>query len=283
MGFFQGKICVVTGGGSGLGRALCQQLAEYGANVIVADLNEQAAQEVVQEIINRDGTATAYYVDVTSPESVEELVSETSTRFGKLDFMFNNAGITVTGEFRDLPLDEIKKVLNVNLIGVVHGSYFAYQTMIRQGFGHIVNTASGFGLAPGPTKLPYVTSKFGIVGLSESLRYEGLDLGVRVSVVCPGYIQTPMVENVHTFNVSSQDVLSQVPVKMVKVDEAACLVLQGVEKNQAIIKFPSYVGLLAFIYRFLPGVFLRQSLKSIRKFRTIRKASEPQEVQSPNL
>jgi NAD(P)-dependent dehydrogenase (short-subunit alcohol dehydrogenase family) len=266
---------VVTGGGSGLGRALCMQLAAHGADVTVADLNEEAAKTVVREISEQGGTATACHVDVTDPSSMDKLVNEKAARLGRLDFMFNNAGITVIGEFRDLPLDEVMKVLNVNLTGAVNGSHYAYQVMVRQGFGHIVNTASGFGLAPGPTNLPYVMSKFGVVGLSETLRYEGLDLGIRVTAVCPGYIQTSLIENIRTFNVSPQDVISQIPVKMVDPNEAARLVLRGVEKNRAIITFPSYVGLLTFIYRFLPGLFLRQSLKTIRAFRKIRKAADP--------
>jgi NAD(P)-dependent dehydrogenase (short-subunit alcohol dehydrogenase family) len=202
MSVFRGKMCIVTGGGSGLGRELCKQLAVHGADVTVADLDEEAAKNVAKEISEQGGIATAYRVDVTDPASIEMLVNETSVRRGQLDYMFNNAGITVIGEFRDLALDEITKVINVNLNGVVNGSHCAYRVMVRQGFGHIVNTASGFGLAPGPTNLPYVTSKFGVVGFSETLRCEGLDLGVRVTTVCPGYIQTPLIENLRTFNAS---------------------------------------------------------------------------------
>ncbi|CAN7762998.1 SDR family NAD(P)-dependent oxidoreductase [Paenibacillus sp. LjRoot153] len=274
MSIFREKVCVVTGGASGLGRALCRQLAAYGADVTVADLNAEAAKGVMQEILERGGKATSCHVDVTEPTSIEKLVNETMARLGRLDFMFNNAGITVIGEFRDLPLDEVMKVLNVNLKGAVNGSHYAYQAMVRQGFGHIVNTASGLGLAPGPTQLPYVMSKFGVVGLSETLRYEGLDLGIRVTAVCPGFIQTSLIENVRTFNASPQDVISQIPVKVVDPDEAARLVLRGVAKNRAIISFPSYVGILTFIYRFFPGLFLRQSLKSIRAFRKIRKEAD---------
>jgi len=271
MSTFQGKICLVTGGGSGLGRSLCCLLAGKGAVVTVADLNEEAASLVAREITDRGGQAVAACVDVADSESMQRLVNDAVERYGKLDFMFNNAGITVIGEFRDLPLDEVKKVLNVNLSGALHGSYSAYRVMARQGFGHIVNTASGFGLAPGPTNLPYAMSKFGIVGLSETLRLEGLDLGVRVSTVCPGYIHTPLIDRLRTYNADAKDVIATIPVAMVKPDDAARLVLQGVEKNRAIIKFPSYVGMLTFLYRFMPSLFARQSLKTIRDFRKIRK------------
>ncbi len=271
MSIFQSKICLVTGGGSGLGRSLCCLLADKGAVVTVADLNEEAASSVVREITDQGGQAVAACVDVADSESMQRLVDDAVERYGKLDFMFNNAGITVIGEFRDLPLDEVKKVLDVNLSGALHGSYSAYRVMARQGFGHIVNTASGFGLAPGPTNLPYVMSKFGIVGLSETMRLEGLDLGVRVSTVCPGYIHTSLIDRLRTYNADAKDVIATIPVAMVKPDDAARLVLQGVEKNRAIIKFPSYVGLLTFLYRFVPSLFAKQSLKTIRDFRKIRK------------
>ncbi|TMV48674.1 SDR family oxidoreductase [Paenibacillus mesophilus] len=271
MSVFREKICIVTGGGSGLGRALCRQLAEQGAILTVADLNKEAAYMVAREITDEGGKAVAAPVDVTIPESVESLVNQTLERYGRIDYMFNNAGVAVLGEFRDLPLAEVKKVLNVNLSGVLHGSYTAFRVMARQGFGHIVNTASGFGLAPGPTNLPYVTSKFGVVGLSETLRVEGLDLGVKVSTVCPGYIRTSLVEHVRTYRADARDVLSTLPVRLVEPEEAARLVLRKVGKNRAIIAFPSYVGLLTFLYRFVPGLFLRYSLRTVREFRKFRK------------
>lgn len=274
MSIFREKVCLVTGGGSGIGREICRQLADQGACVTVADLNEEAARKVAQEISDHGGTATASYVDVTDPKSVEALIDASLAQHGRLDYMFNNAGITVVGEFRDLPLEELKKVLDVNLTGILHGSHYAYQVMAEQGSGHIVNTASGFGLVPGPTNLPYTMAKFGVVGLSETMRCEGLDLGIKVSTICPGYIRTSMIDNMRTFNADAQDVISQIPAKMIDPQQAVRLILRGVEKNRAIIAFPSYVGVLTFLYRCFPKLFLRYSLTTIRKFRGIRKKSE---------
>jgi NAD(P)-dependent dehydrogenase (short-subunit alcohol dehydrogenase family) len=271
MNSFREKICLLTGGGSGLGRALCIRLAELGAVVVVADLDEEAASAVAGDIAAGGGRAVAWRVDVASPESAESLVSRALERFGRIDYLFNNAGIAVIGEFRDIPLDEAKKVLDVNLSGVLHVSHAAYRAMARQGFGHIVNTASGFGLAPGPTNLPYATSKFGIVGLSECLRMEGLDLGVNVSVVCPGYIRTSLIERLRAVRADANDVIASIPVRMVEPADAARLILRGVANNRAIIAFPFYVGALTFLYRFAPGLFLRYSLRTVRRFRSIRK------------
>jgi len=270
MGVYRDKVGIVTGGGAGLGRELCRGLAERGAIVIVADRNEEAASLAAREIEAAGGRAVAVPVDVTAPESVEALLTETVKRFGRIDYMFNNAGITIVGEFRDLPLEEARRVLDVNLTGVLHGSHAAYRIMARQGFGHIVNTASGFGLTPGPTNLPYTASKFGIVGLSESLRAEGYDLGIKVSVVCPGYIRTALVERLRTFRADARDVIATIPVSMVEPQAAADRILREVASNRVIIAFPAYVKWLAFLYRFAPGLFLRYSLRTVRKFRNIR-------------
>jgi NAD(P)-dependent dehydrogenase (short-subunit alcohol dehydrogenase family) len=253
-----------------LGRALCIRLAVEGARVTVADLDELSAIAVAEEIRATGGEAEAVRVDMTDPASVSQALDGILERHGELDYMFNNAGITVIGEFQDLPLDEITKVLNVNLHGTLHGSHHAYRIMAKQGFGHIINTASGFGLVPGPTNLPYVMSKFGIVGMSETLRYEALDVGVKVSTVCPGYIQTPLIERLRTFNASPQDVIKHIPVKLIDPSDAAATIIRGVEKNKAIIAFPGYVSFLSFLYRFAPRMFLQYSLKTIRGFRKFR-------------
>ena len=271
MSIFQGKVCVVTGGGSGLGLSICLQLASRGAHVIIADIQEEAASETAKIITSQGkGTAVPKQLDVTDPAAVEKLIQDVVDRFGKLDYMFNNAGIIVIGEFRDIPLVEIQKVIDVNLTGALNGSYYAYQLMVKQGFGHIVNTASGFGLAPGPSYLPYVTSKFGVVGMSESLRMEGADLGVSVSVVCPGYIRTPLIEKLRTYRAEPKEAVSLIPVKLLEPDKAAEVILRGVEKNKPIIMFPSYVRFLVSMYRMFPRAFLSYALKNIRSFRKIR-------------
>ena len=198
------------------------------------------------------GKAKAIRVDVTDAESVRALVEGTATEFARIDYLFNNAGTVVMGEIRDLSLDHWRRVIDINLFGGIYGIHYAYPIMIRQGFGHIVNTASGFGLAPGPLNSPYVASKFAVVGISHALAVEARAFGVDVSVVCPGYIQTPLVDNVKPLNADAKEMLAQIPVKMVPVERAAHIMLAGVAKKKAVIAFPAYVGILVFIYRFMP-------------------------------
>src|SRR5574341_1086121 len=186
MDYYKDKVAIVTGGASGIGRALCEDLGRRGAQIVAADINMEGAEKAVTAIISAGGRAQAARLDVTKAEDVRRLVRETASKHGRLDFMFNNAGIVSIGDSRDMDLEHWQRILDVNLMGVLYGTTAAYTLMARQGFGHIVNIASSAGLIPVPLLTPYVTTKFGVVGLSHSLRLEGVRLGVKVSVVCPG-------------------------------------------------------------------------------------------------
>jgi NAD(P)-dependent dehydrogenase (short-subunit alcohol dehydrogenase family) len=133
-------------------------------------------------------------LDVTDADAVAALVERTAQDHGHLDLLFNNAGVAVTGPVSELTLAHWNRVIDINLRGVVHGVVAAYPIMIRQGRGHIVNTSSLAGLLPSPMLTPYGMTKHGVVGLSESLRMEAAAHGVRVSVVCPGVIDTPLLD-----------------------------------------------------------------------------------------
>ena len=186
---FKDKVAIVTGGASGIGRELCRQLGGHGATVIVADINREGAEEAASSIAgSTPGRARGVFLDVTQAEGVRKLIQDTATEFGRLDYMFNNAGIASGGEMRDMDWEHWRRMLDINLMGVIYGARAAYSVMVEQGFGHIVNTASGAGLFPIANSTPYVTTKHGVVGLSRSLRAEGADLGVKVSVVCPAMV-----------------------------------------------------------------------------------------------
>jgi NAD(P)-dependent dehydrogenase (short-subunit alcohol dehydrogenase family) len=130
---------------------------------------------------------------VSRYEDVRKLVNETVEHQGRIDYLFNNAGIGVTGEVTDYTMEAWERILGVNLRGVIHGVQCAYPVMIRQGFGHIVNTASMAGLTTSPGIVSYTTTKHAVVALSQALRAEARGHGIRVSVLCPGVIRTPML------------------------------------------------------------------------------------------
>jgi NAD(P)-dependent dehydrogenase (short-subunit alcohol dehydrogenase family) len=265
------KVAIVTGGGSGIGEALCLELARRGARVVVADINGDDGGRVATAIVKDGGRATATHVDVSREMDLSRLVEQTAADYGRLDYLFNNAGIAIFGDARDLTLDHWRRVLDVDLYGVLHGMRAAYPIMARQGFGHIVNTSSAAAFLPDPGDAPYCTAKHAVVGLSLSLRLEGADLGVKVSVVCPGVVRTSIFENVVVVNVPREHAV-RVPAKMIESAQAAHAILDGVARNQAMIVFPASARWVRRVYRLFPGVIDRYYflplVRDLRRHRT---------------
>lgn len=268
------KVAIVTGAASGIGEAVSLELARRGARVVVADIHADGAQRVATAIAESGGQATASHVDVTQEQDITRLAEETASAYGRLDYQFNNAGIAIGGDARDLTLDQWRHVLDVDLNGVLYGTLAAYPIMVRQGFGHIVNTSSAAGLLPTPLNAPYCTAKYAVVGLSLSLRAEGADLGVKVSVVCPGWVRTLIFENSVVVNMP-QELLDRPPgrIKWIGAAQAARVILDGVARNQAVIAFPGYIRLAWRVYRLFPRVVERGTPPQVREARTHRTAA----------
>jgi NAD(P)-dependent dehydrogenase (short-subunit alcohol dehydrogenase family) len=268
------RVAIVTGGGSGIGEAVSLELARRGARVVVADINGDAARRVAAAIAEGGGQATASGIDVTQEQDVRGLVEETAAAYGRLDYQFNNAGIAIGGDARDLTPDQWRRVLDVDLGGVLHGTLAAYPVMVRQGFGHIVNTSSGAGLVPTALNAPYCTAKYAVVGLSLSLRLEGADLGVKVSVVCPGYVRTPIFDSVVAAGLP-RELIGRPPgrIKMMEAADAARVILAGVARNQAVIAFPRYVRFAWRTACLFPRVLDRAVPVQIRDLRSQRAAA----------
>lgn len=254
MSVFENKIAIVTGGASGIGRALARDLAARGAQVQLADLQIDAALGVAAEITAAGGKAAAHYLDVSDGESVERLVARTVAEKGRLDYMFNNAGIAVFGEFRDLPAADWKRMLDINVNGVFAGTAAAYAVMVRQGAGHIVNTASLAGLIPSPGLAAYSASKHAVVGLSVSLRAEAAAYGVKVSAVCPGFIRTPILDSKTVGMPKESKSMAQVHRMALAPEVCAAQALDGVARNKAIIPITGHAKLTWRLNRYLPAL-----------------------------
>ena len=277
------QVAIVTGGASGIGAALCRALAARGLAVVAADINAAGAEAVAAAIRQRGGTAAARHVDVADAGSVAQLVQHTAATHRRIDYMFNNAGIAVTADARDLRLEHWRGLIDVNLMGVIHGVRAAYPFMAQQGHGHIVNTASLAGLLPFPTNLPYATTKHAVVGLSLSLRAEARDLGIQVSVVCPGLVQTAIVAESPTLNVRDALMQRALPFELLDADDAARRILAGVRRNQAIIVFPLYARLLWWAYRLRAGwldAIGSQLIRDLRRRRLPAPAQHHREEQA---
>jgi NAD(P)-dependent dehydrogenase (short-subunit alcohol dehydrogenase family) len=275
MNEFQGKVAIVTGGAMGLGRALCHELARLGAAVIVADIKGEDARRVAEQLAQQGSTALATQLDVSNRDEVTRLVDDTSRAFGHLDYIFNNAVTVIGGDARDISLAQWDRALDVNLQGVVYGSIAAYQVMVKQGHGHIVNISSLTGLLPQPGNATYCTAKHGIVGLSLSLRFEGADFGVKVNCVCPGDMKTDIYDNMTVMSMKREEVIrisrrSHFLMPQWSAERAAQEILRGVSRNKPLIVFPLVGRLIWRFYRAVPSVIYRISLYRIRMLRRIR-------------
>ncbi|HZI16283.1 MAG TPA: SDR family NAD(P)-dependent oxidoreductase [Myxococcus sp.] len=188
---------VVTGAGSGLGRALCEALAHRQARVLVSDVDVATAGETARLVTAAGGEALVQACDVTRPEQVEALATAAEGAFGGVDLLVNNAGVLSAGRVGELPLAEWKHVLDINLWGVIHGCHAFVPRMRRQGSGHILNIASAAGLMYTPDLAAYNVSKAGVVALSETLYAELRPAGIGVTVACPSFFRTNIANAGH--------------------------------------------------------------------------------------
>ncbi len=256
---FGGAVAVVTGGASGIGRALAEALAGRGATVVLGDLQAELATEVAAGIRSRGGAATAAELDVADYLAVERLVRAAVSDHGRLDYIFNNAGIGISGGIDRYQLEDWYRVLEVNLRGVVHGVHAAYPVMCEQGFGHIVNTASMAGLIPTPMTVSYTATKHAVVGLSTALRIEAKARGVLVSVLCPGAVRTAILDG-GKYGKQLLDIPPDLQRRFIErlrpmdADRFAEQALRRVAANHAIIIIPGRWKLIWWLHRLSPSL-----------------------------
>jgi NAD(P)-dependent dehydrogenase (short-subunit alcohol dehydrogenase family) len=271
MSIFNGKTAIITGAGSGIGKALAMEMADRGAYVVISDINAERIEKAAEEIRKAGGKVTASVLDVSDCDAVRKMIDDTARTQGSLDYIFNNAGIAVVGQAKDFSTDDWRKVIDINLMGVVNGIAAAYPFMVRQGFGHIINTASIEGLAPLSFSASYVASKYGVVGLSSALRIEGAAHGVKVSAICPGYVKTAMFRDFKTINVDRKK-LTPPDRAGVTPEECARIILKGVERNRAFILVTPFAKIFWLLNRISPELVIWLMQKNFQKAREIVKS-----------
>ena len=263
---FGGKQAIVTGAGSGIGAALCRALAGAGANVVCTDIDGDAAEHTASALGARARSAR---LDVTDAAAVQSTVDDVVARTGGLDLMFNNAGIVWGGDTELLTLDKWNAIIDVNIRGVVHGVAAAYPQMIKQGHGHIVNTASMAGLTAAGQITSYVTTKHAVVGLSLALRSEAAAHGVGVLAVCPSAVETPILDKGAVGGFVGRDYFLQGQgVKTAyDADRLARDTLKAIERNKALLVKPRRAHAQWLMARLAPGLMQRMSIRFIESQR----------------
>lgn len=232
--YYKDKICIVTGGNSGIGYALCEELLERGAIVYMVGRNREKVEKAALKLSNYGNRIKALMVDVTDEKQVKNAIKDTAAQEGRLDFLFNNAGIFKPMLFETSTLEDWRFMIDTNLWSVIYGVHAALPIMLKQGSGHIVNTSSLAGLVPYPMQVIYDATKYAVVGLSESLRYEYAEKGINFSVICPGDIATPIFSKI----VDNEGAGAEIPESAYPADEAVAYSLDKVSERHGRIIVP---------------------------------------------
>jgi NAD(P)-dependent dehydrogenase (short-subunit alcohol dehydrogenase family) len=224
-------VAVITGGGSGVGRATAHSLARRGAQVVVTDVDADRAAGVAAELSEH---GVAVRCDVTSLEDLQAVRDTALERFGRVDLVMNNVGVLAVGPVEAIPLEGWQRSIDINLLGIVRSNLVFLPLLLSQGFGHVVNTASTAGLLPyGFDRLPYTATKYAVVGLSESLALYLRPHGIGVSCFCPAGMKTNIVEQITYYGDAAPPRGPSFPV--VEAEWAGELVADGVTEGRFLI------------------------------------------------
>lgn len=263
------KTALVTGAGTGIGRALSRELSRRGAFVYVSALTIAEAQAVVDEIAAERGRAVALVLDVTDNTAYAAAIQRVVKEQTAIDLLVNNAGILFVGEYFDMDERYLEQLIRINHTAVAIGTLYGYRAMKQQGHGLIANVASMGGVVPVGTMAAYSASKHAVVGLTAAVGGEAEAYGVDLKVICPGNIASDMLANAKTRGTNAQGVLDVLPGPM-PTDQAARVIVDGLGTRKRRIFVPRYAHLLSVLQRLWPGFGHRGAVHSSRQFRSLR-------------
>ena len=259
---FENKTVIVTGGAAGIGRGIVEALAEQGAIVYAADINEAGLKALTDSVPG----IVPVTLNVSQQQDFQRVIDQVLADHGHLHIIINNAGIGLAGDFNDTPMAELEKITNINYWSVIYGTKLAYAQMIKQGYGHIVNVSSSGGAMPVPNQSMYSGIKHAVLGFTHSLREEAAHYGVMVSAVLPGMVKSDMWEsavNVKQYNL--KDSMENTGLKPVSAHNAAEAILRGIIANQRSIIFPGINRVTLCLYRLMPNLMTRLIVARLAK------------------
>lgn len=215
---FKGRVALVTGSASGIGKEIAIRFAQEGAIAVIADLNKEAAQEAAEEIKQKNGKAFAVTMDVTNEEQVQAGVDQVVERFGKVDILVSNAGIQIVHPIVDFPYEDWKKLMAIHVDGSFLTTKACLKHMYAANYGRVIYMGSVHSKVASMLKAPYVTAKHGLIGLARVLAKEGARYNVTANVVCPGFVRTPLVdrqipEQASELGITEEEVIKNIMLK----------------------------------------------------------------------
>lgn len=260
----QGKVAVVTGAGSGIGRGLAINLASEGCSLALADVNEAGLAETVSMIGNENVQSRIYQVDVSDRERVYRFADEVVEAFGKVDIVINNAGVQLKETLEDVTYEDLNWLMGINLYGVIYGSKAFLPYLKQQPMANLVNVSSVQAFFTNPNSGPYCTSKFAVRGFTLALAQELRNSTVSVSCVYPGGVRTNIVKNERFHKTSrmgmtkeDEEALFEKFVCWISAERAGRIIIKGIKKNKQHILVGPDAYFYELITRLIPGVWQR--------------------------
>lgn len=283
---FKNKKCVITGAASGIGRSTAIAMGKLGAELFLTDINAKGLEETVQ-LIKSDGgkVSKSEAFDISQHEKVKEFANDIHAEFGSMDIVMNVAGISTWGEPHELKHEHWAKMINVDLWGVIHGIEYFLPEMVKAGKGgHLVNVSSSAGIVALPWHAAYSAAKFGVVGISEVLRYDlkGYDIGV--TVICPGAVDTPLKQTVEIIGVDNDDpevikLKERFTERAVTPEKVAELTIKGIKKNKFMVITSFDIKFLYWCKRNISPLY-RLIVKKVNKIVNEAKKNYEQEAEN---
>ena len=263
---FENARALIYGAAQGIGRAVALEFARRGADVAVADIKLDGARETAGLIEALGGRAAAIACDVTSRESVHAAAAEAARALGEIDIAMNNVGAITNGNPEDLPIEEWRRIIDLNLYSVIYSNEVFIPQMLRRGGGHIVNTASFAGLYPyAANRMPYVAAKAAVIALSESMALYMQPQGVRVSCLCPGPVMTNVMESMRTFgeNVAFRGPGAQY--RLATAEQAAVTLADGMRDGRIVIPTDEKVWYAVRRHAASPDAFIQEKIEAFAR------------------